>query len=107
MTVFGASGEPQTPIEVIVAHEPDQPVYDYAQANGIALADYRRCEHCSGGTCNCTGLPTPLTGAAVDSLAPEGLRANVMTRIRCGHCKDRHATIEEVRACSAGSWSLT
>ena len=41
VVVFGPSGEPQTLIEVIVTHEPEQPVYDYAQVNGIAVAEFR------------------------------------------------------------------
>ena len=40
MAVFGPSGEPQTLAELVVTHEPDQAVYDYARANGIAVAEF-------------------------------------------------------------------
>lgn len=41
VVVFGPSAELRTFIEVIVTHEPDQPVYDYAQKKGIAVAEFR------------------------------------------------------------------
>lgn len=40
VAVFGRSGELQTLCEVVVTHEPDQAVYDYARANGVAVAEF-------------------------------------------------------------------
>ena len=41
VTVVGLSGKPQTFVEVIVTHEPEQPVYDYAKANNVAVVEIR------------------------------------------------------------------
>ena len=77
---------------------------DYADriSPETGVATYSRCGHCPCGTCECTDLPAPLTGATVDCPTPEGRRANMVDRIRCGHCKRRHTTVEQVRECSSG-----
>ena len=76
---------------------------DYADriSPGAKVATYSWCEHCPCGTCECTGLPAPPTGATVDCPTPDGRRANMVDRIRCGHCKGRHTTVEQVRECSS------
>ena len=63
------------------------------------VATYSRCEHCRCGTCDCTGLPAPPTEAMADSPTPESRRANTVGGIRCGHCKGRHSTVQQVREC--------
>ena len=74
---------------------------DYADriSPTTGVATYSRCQHCPCGTCECTGLPAPPTGATVDCPTPEGHRANMVDRIRCSHCKGRHTTVEQVREC--------
>jgi len=63
------------------------------------VATYSRCEHCPCGTCDCMGLPAPPTEPMADHPTPERRRANTMGRIRCGHCKGRHSTVQQVREC--------
>ena len=63
------------------------------------VAAYSRCGHCRCGTCECTGLPAPPTGATAEYPTPEGRGANMVDRIRCGHCKGRHSTVQQVREC--------
>ena len=41
ITVVNLSGKPQTLLEVIVTHEPEQPVYEYAKANNVAVVEIR------------------------------------------------------------------
>ena len=81
---------------------------DYADliATANRVASYHRCEHCGCGTCNCKDLPTPAKAGAEPSTPPApvaGVPPEAVTRIRCGHCRARHATVDEVRACSARS----
>ena len=81
---------------------------DYANliTTSNRVASYQRCDHCGCGTCNCKDLPPraragagpPTPPAPVVAVPPEAV-----TRIKCGHCGSRHATVDEVRACSARS----
>ena len=75
---------------------------DYADRLSPAnrVAAYSRCEHCPCGTCDCTGLPPPLTGATAERPTPESRRGTTEGRIRCGHCKGRHTTVQQTRECS-------
>ena len=41
VTVVSQLGKPQTLVEIIVTHEPEQPVYDYAKANNVAVVELR------------------------------------------------------------------
>ena len=64
------------------------------------VAAYTRCEHCRCGTCDCTGLPTPPTETMANRpTTRKRRRANTVGRIRCGHCKGRHTTVQQVRDC--------
>lgn len=63
------------------------------------VATYSRCEHCPCGTCDCTGLPVPPTKTMAERPAPERRRGNAVGRIRCGHCKGRCTTVQQVREC--------
>ena len=40
MAVLGPSGEPQTLVEMVVTHKPDQAVYAYASVHGIGVAEF-------------------------------------------------------------------
>ena len=81
---------------------------DYADlvTTSNRVASYQRCEHCGCGTCDCKDLPTPASTGAGPLAPPASVVAvppEAVARIRCGHCKARHATVDEVRACSSKS----